>query len=296
MFRWRTAATVAALVVAVGIGAAVGPVVRGQSQSSRERAVKPRAFQMISGSGSWIGVSVRDVEESDQKQSKVPGAGGVIVEEVSTDSPAAKAGLKEGDVVVEFDGERVRGTRQFARLVQETPAGRQVQAAVVRDGQRSTVTIEPREADGFRYFGDLERLGDLRGVWSIPTPKVAPPVPPSPPAPPSFFDDLVGRGNSRLGITVGDLSPQLAEYFGTKDGVLVTSVYKDSVAAKAGLKAGDVITTFNGAEVTSPSDLRRRMSRLEDAEEFSVGIVRDRKPMTMKGKVEEPTVRRRTIL
>jgi serine protease Do len=294
MFRWRTAATVAALVVTVGFGAAVGPVVRGQSQSSRERAVKPRAFQMISGSGSWIGVSVRDVDESDQKQSKLPGVGGVIVEEVSTDSPAATAGVKEGDVVVEFDGERVRGTRQFARLVQETPAGRKVQAAVVRDGQRSTITIEPRESDGFRYF-DLERLGDLDGVWSIPAPKIAP-VPPAPPAPPSLFDDFAGRGNSRLGITVGDLSPQLAEYFGTKDGVLVTSVYSSSVAAKAGLKAGDVITTFNGAEVTSPADLRRRMARLNDGEDFTVGIMRDRKPMTIKGKVEARTARRRTML
>ena len=297
MWRWRTAAIAAALVVAAGIGAAVGPVVGGQTQSSRDRPNIARAFQVLGGQGSWIGVSVRDVEEDDLKRTKQPNASGVIVEDVSADSPAAKAGLKDGDAVIEFDGERVRGTRQFARLVQETPAGRKVPATIVRDGQRSTVSIEPREGDGFHYLGDFDRLNDLSGMWSIPTPKKIPmPAPPAPPTPPNLFDDLVGRGNTRLGVTLGDLSPQLAEYFGTKDGVLVTSVYDNSVATKAGLKAGDVITSFNGVDVTSPADLRRRITRLDDGEDFTIGITRDRKSMTIKGKIEARSVRRRTIL
>ena len=71
----------------------------------------------------------------------------------------------------------------------------------------------------------------------------------------------------------------------------MTSVYDDSAAAKAGIKAGDVITSLNGAEVTDPSDLRRRIQRLENGDEFTVGIVRDKKPLTLKGKIE--TVRSR---
>ena len=91
---------------------------------------------------------------------------------------------------------------------------------------------------------------------------------------------------------MGDLSSQLAEYFGTKEGALVTSVYDDSAAAKAGIKAGDVITSLNGAEVTDPSDLRRRIQRLENGDEFTVGIVRDKKPLTLKGKIETARSRR----
>ena len=106
------------------------------------------------------------------------------------------------------------------------------------------------------------------------------------------FDDLLGRSSGRLGITVDDLSSQLAEYFGAKDGVLVTSVTAGSVAAKAGLKAGDVITSVNGSDVMSPANLRRRIGRLTDSEDVTLGIVRDRKPLTLKGKLE-PASRRR---
>ena len=82
------------------------------------------------------------------------------------------------------------------------------------------------------------------------------------------------------------MSAQLAEYFGTKDGVLVTSVADDSAASKAGIKAGDVITSFNGADVTTPSDLRRRIQRLENGDEFTVGVMRDKKSLTLKGKAD----------
>ena len=103
--------------------------------------------------------------------------------------------------------------------------------------------------------------------------------------PPAFpdFDTFVWRSGNILGITVGDLSEQLAQYFGTKDGVLVTSVADNSAARKAGIKAGDVITSFNGSDVTTPSDLRRRIQRLQDGDEFTLGIVRDKKALTLEG-------------
>jgi S1-C subfamily serine protease len=107
-------------------------------------------------------------------------------------------------------------------------------------------------------------------------------------------DGLLGRGSARLGVTVTDLQPQLAEYFGVKDGVLVNAVTADSTAAKAGVKAGDVITALNGSSVTSPADLRQRALRLNDGDELSIGIVRDKKAVTLKGKVEGVSPRRRT--
>jgi serine protease Do len=299
MSPWKGAALAAALTAAVGLGAAVLPPTHAQTSTR----VTPKAVQILSGRGSQIGVTIRDVEESDAKTGKLAATSGVVIEEVSEDSPAAKAGLKKGDVVVEFDGERVRSVRQFTRLVQETPAGRKIQTSVMRDGQKVSLSVEPRAGGSFSYFGDGDKLlRDFAGdfPFAVPAPaKPAPPatpMPPKPPALPAFpdFDTFVWRSGNGLGITVGDLSDQLAQYFGTKDGVLVTSVTDNSAAAKAGIKAGDVITSFNGTEVTSPSDLRRRIQGLQDGDEFTVGIVRDKKATTLKGKAETLRPRRTT--
>ena len=303
MNAWKCAAAAVALVAAAGIGAAILPPAHAQS-STKVVTPKAKAVQIFGGRGSQIGVTIRDVEESDAKTSKLAAPAGVIVEEVAEDSPASKAGLKKGDIVLEFDGERVRGVRHFTRLVQETPAGRKIQASVMRDGQKLNLIIEPREGGGFSYFGDSDKVSVLRdftGDWAFDIPKPAAPAPPAapkPPAPPAFafpdVDAFVWRSGNGLGITVGDLSDQLAQYFGTKDGVLVTSVTDDSAAAKAGIKAGDVITSFNGTDVTSPSDLRRRIQNLHDGDDFTVGIVRDKKATTVKGKAETLRPRRTT--
>lgn len=294
MTIWKTAALGAALAAAAGVGAVVTPTAHGQTRAVR--AQSPRALEIITG-GSRIGVSIRDLEDADGPAAKGVTLG-VIVEEVSTESPAEKAGIRRGDAIVEFDGERVRSVRQLTRVVQETPAGRTVQAAIVREGQRSTVSITPREGSGFRFEG-FDDLADLR--YKIPPTPPRPPDAPRPPSPPAVWglDELIGRSTNRLGISVSRLSPQLAEYFGTKEGVLVSSVTDNSAAAKAGIKAGDVITSFNGSVVNDPSDVRRRVADLSDGDEFTIAVMRDKKAVTLKGKAERPERRRttsRTIL
>ncbi len=221
------------------------------------------------------------------------------VDAVAEDSPAAAAGIMKGDVLVEFDGERVRSARQFARLVSETPPGRQVPLALVRDGRRMTVTVEPRASSGFQLFdrSDLRGLENFSGDFALrlrpPTPP-APPAAPAPPAPPTVpeFPTWVWRTGNTLGVTVQDLSGQLADYFGARDGVLVTSVAEGSAAGKAGLKAGDVITSLNGSALGSSGELRQRLQRLGPDADFTVEIVRDRKPMSLKGKLENERSRR----
>ena len=298
MNAWKTAAFAAAIVGAVGLGAAIAPPAHGQAST---RAPQPaprtpppaRAFEVFGARGSQIGVTVRDVEDDDVKAGRLAAQAGIVIDEVAEDSPASKAGLKKGDIVVDFDGERVRSVRQFTRLVQETPAGRKVAAAVMRDGQRVSVTLEPRESSTFHFGGDDAAFRLLRDFdFDVAPPAIpARPVPPAPPALPDMQGFLWRSGNS-LGITVGDLSDQLADYFGTKDGVLVTSVADNSAAAKAGIKAGDVITSLNGTDVSEPSDLRRRIQRLQDGDEFTVGVVRDKKGLTLKGKIEASRARR----
>jgi serine protease Do len=298
MKLWKTAALAAALVGAAAAGAVLAPVAQGQSRT----VYRPRAVEVLSGGGSHIGVSVREVQDADVKAGKLAAAAGAVIEEVAEDGPAAKAGLRKGDIVVEFDGERVRGVRHLTRLVQETPAGRRVNTVVVRDGQRMTLAMEPRDRGGFS-FESLRGLEDWSERFSFVTP--VPPAPPARPAPPAAralprvwpFDEMLGRSSGRLGFRVSELSPQLAEYFGTKEGVLVTSVTDDSPAARAGLKAGDVITSLNGSSVNDPGDLRGRVQGMTDEGEFTIGVMRDKKALTLKGKIErvERPLRRWTM-
>jgi serine protease Do len=259
--------------------AAIGPVMYAQSSSLLSQEVEtPRwaeaeqAVRVWTMGGAQIGVTLRDLDADDQKSGKA--ASGVMVESVETDSPAATAGIKANDVVVEFDGERVRSSRQLARLVQETVPGRPVQVAAMRDGQRVTLTLTPREGGGAFKFDRFD--GQLA--------KIAPtPMPPAKAVPFAFYS-MPGQ----LGVSVTELPAQLAEYFGTKDGVLVTSVNDNSIAAKTGVKAGDVITTLDGGSINDGADLRRRAQRLEPGAEFTLVVVRDRKPVTLKGKMESP--------
>lgn len=217
---------------------------------------------MLLGPGSEIGVSVREAGAKEND--------GVVIEEVRPGSPAEKAGLKTADILVEFDGERVRSARQFSRLVQETPPGRTVKASVLRDGRRTDVQITPAAGGraNLRIDGDRirARLGDLADRI------------------PSFVDAASSRG--RLGATVQEIPKQLADYFGAAGGVLVSAVADDSPAARAGLRAGDVITSVNGVSVRSRGDLMRQLVDGSDSREVTIGIVRDKKESTLKATIE----------
>lgn len=287
-------------VFCLGLATAIGGAVAGLgAQETRSAggwataaAGQPTrgSLMMLDGRGSQLGVVVSDV---DPKQGT-----GVKVDEVTDDSAAEKAGLKQGDIVVEFDGERVRSARQFTRLVQETPEGRAVEIAVLRDGNKQTLEATP-EARSFSWDmtidGDRIRREVERGMTGAQGFRVEPPMDfhfePGDPGPRTFtfrtpngagmteFHARASRG--RLGASVQSLSPELADYFGARNGgALVSSVAKGSAAEKAGLKAGDVITSVNGDSVNDVDDLMRELENVSD--DVSIGIVRDKKAATIK--------------
>src|SRR5215469_5702866 len=101
------------------------------------------------GNASWLGVQTKDLGSDQARDMKLGDGYGALVEKVEPDSPAAKAGLQKGDVIVEFAGERVRSVAEFARLVRETPSGRSVEIQIRRDGAQQTLnaTIEARKND-----------------------------------------------------------------------------------------------------------------------------------------------------
>jgi S1-C subfamily serine protease len=125
----------------------------------------------------------------------------------------------------------------------------------------------------------------------------AAPLPPATAARPYLAPSIPGfefslRSNERrLGIMTESLTDQLSDYFGVK-GVLVRSVIDDSAAAKAGIKAGDVIVSVNGHHVDDPSDVTEELRRAP-GDDFTLDVVRDHKTQTLKGKME--ATRRRSI-
>jgi serine protease Do len=283
-------------VFCLGLATAVGVAVTGLGAQDRvevRRAPTRGSLMMLEGRGSQLGIVVSDV---DAKQ-----GAGVKVDEVTNDSAAEKAGLKAGDVVVEFDGERVRSARQFTRLVQETANGRTVEIAILRNGSKQTLEATP-DARSFSWdmaIGDDRIRSEVERGMTRAFP-VEPPMDfhfePGQRGPRTFsFRTPDGSGTAefharaslggRLGASVQALSPELADYFGAGNGgALVSGVAKGSAAEKAGLKAGDVITSVNGDSVDDVDDLIRE---LQDATgDVSIGIVRDQKATTLKASIQ----------
>ena len=256
-------------------------------------AQERRDVRIFGGGG--LGISVSD------------SANGVRVDTVHAGTPAEKAGLREGDLVVEFDGERVRSAMQLTRLVHETPEGRQVAIVVMRAGQRQTLQATPEGSRGFPF--DVNAMRQLeRGLREMPREfRVVPPefnfryddrprrfeyrLPERFESSPDMMVPFIGS-RGRLGVSIQSLTPELGEYFGARNGgALVSSVRPDSAAAKAGIKAGDVIVSIDGRPVADSDDLTRELRALKG--EITIVVLRDKKDLTLKATLtDEPNVSR----
>lgn len=218
---------------------------------------------------SYLGLGAVEVTPERAKTLNLKEDRGVEVAHVQEDSPATKAGIKEGDVVLEYNGEKVEGVDQFIRLVHETPPGREVKMTVWRSGKNENLTIT---------------VGSRRGmVIETPSgPVTIPPIPAIPPMPPIDIPRFEMSYQSPLiGIEGESLAPQgqLADFFGVKDGVLVKSVVRNSAAEKAGLKAGDVIVKVDDSKVSSPREITSVLRSNRNKNSFTLTVVRNKKEM-----------------
>jgi serine protease Do len=279
----------------VGIGAlaaAALATVHGGVRADDE-AVAPRRVEVVrvAGGGARLGVVLEDVRAEDVARLKLAEERGALVKEVVKGSAAEKAGLKDGDVILSYQGERVGSAAQLRRLVRETPPGRHVTIEASRAGapQRLTASLEASD--------DHDLLGDDAFRFHMPDFQFNVPVPPVPPIPPMdhmfgdgdrgrrflFRDRVVEGRRGRLGLSYQELSGQLARYFKVEDGaLLVTEVESDGPAARAGLRAGDVIVKFDGKVVTDGSDLRRTLGEVASGTDVTVTVQRDGRPLDMK--------------
>ena len=258
-----TAVLCATLTAAPGYTVAQRAHVAG-SQEMAEPQV--RDFNVMFGEegGSWLGVEPREVTSDNAKELKLPGERGVVLGRIAPDSPASKSGLRENDVVTEINGQQVEGAMQFRRMIREIPAGRSVQLTVWRDGHTQKINVTLGKAEELRR--NMTRMAPgMAGAFAFHVPDFPdlPEVAEIPQMPSMEADGLMlYAGHPRLGIDAEDLAGQLGSFFGAPDGegILVRSVNSGSPAEKAGVKAGDVITSLNGERIRSVGDLRQKLA------------------------------------
>lgn len=285
----RTVVGGAAAVALVVAASAAMPALGAQE---RGRRLPWMSEMMMLQGGSEIGISVRDLSNEEIAKAQLARPGGVLIQDVREDSPASRAGLMNGDIIVEFDGERVRSVDDFMRLVRETPSGRAVTSTIVRGGSRREVEITPQagESQLSRALPDVQQLErrlralpELRNRQNLPDD-----LDPTP--------DLQVTPRAQIGIALAPLTEQLASYFGVKQGVLVQTVTNGSAAAQAGMKAGDVITAVNGRAVQNVADVTRAVRSARPGSALDMRVFRDKKEITVKVIVPELITEPQTIL
>lgn len=213
--------------------------------------------------GGWLGVRIETVNKEVRDDWNLETSEGVLVTRVSSGSPADESGIKRGDVIVKYEGKKVKDVDQLQEFVRKTPAEEEVDISVNRDGDIKKFTVSIGKVRRF----SRNRSGRTHGF--------------------SFYtrDD----GGAYLGIDMYDLTEGLREYFKVEEdeGVLVVNVMEDSPAEKAGFKSGDVIIKVGKRVVEDSGDLRKAISRYDPDEKVEIEYVRNKKKSTKKVKLGE---------
>jgi len=260
----------------------------------------PRAFSLFIAGGSFLGVHVEDVSKENMGRYGMREVRGVGITQVLKDSPAEKAGLRKDDVILRFENDSVTSTRKLTRLVSEVAPDQTVRLGISRGGaeQEVSVTIGKRNEamntfghlEGMEAFKDFEKFKDLEKFKGLDKLKEFRGVMPPGAQVWKWEGEGLGGdgmvfafgGGRRIGVSTIQLSKQLADYFGIGDGkgVLVTSVADDSPAARAGVRAGDVITAVDGEKVEGSGDVSRAINKKKDGD-VTLTVVRNKNQRTI---------------
>ncbi|HMO79897.1 MAG TPA: PDZ domain-containing protein [Pyrinomonadaceae bacterium] len=218
---------------------------------------------MFGQTPSYMGVQTRDVTAENYAGLGLSSPRGVAVDSVMKDSPAEKAGLKAGDVILKYNGESVTSAQKLSRQVSETAPDQKARITVFRGGTEMELdviigrrsggnmwTLPMEMPDGQRSFEfRVPDLDALRSMESFPMPG-------------GDGDVFVWRsaGSRQIGIGVTPLTKQLAEHFGVESGVMINNVREASPAERSGLRAGDIIIEIDGVKVENEMQVVRAIS------------------------------------
>lgn len=253
----------------------------GGSTNNYNQDSSIRPSRVRSQSSGFLGVDLAELTRENASRLKLRDERGALVTNVISDSSAAKAGLQKDDVIVKWNGEAIESAGELWRHIRESPAGRTVRLGVIRNGSEmeSTATLGDRSEYQNRMRVDRESLRERYEAR---------------PARERVQRERPGRESRtrispgyRMGISLQSMSPQLAEYFGVTNhnGALVVYVHPDSAAAKAGIKAGDVILSIAGQAVEYPLNIHQILrGRSEGPTE--VKVMRDKQERTFTVQLE----------
>jgi serine protease Do len=240
----------------------------------------------ISGDG-FLGVYAENISRENMGRYHVSTVRGVGITRVVKDSPAEKAGLRKDDVILRLDGENVSSVRKLNRLVSEMAPDQSVRVSFSRAGAEQEVTATVGKRSNQSFASDMFPEGSKVWKWEGADPKTF-----------KWEGPLLNRGDlfdnnggfsfslsnsRRIGVSTMQLMKQLADYFGIAGGkgVLVTAVTDDGPAAKAGVKAGDVITAVDGEAVDSSGDISRVINSKKEGD-VTLTIVRNKSQQTIR--------------
>ena len=277
-----------ALILSAGLALAQEPTPPPEPPESPDEEIV-NTFSLFTDGG-YLGVYAENINRENMGRYNLSTPRGVGITRIVQGSPAEKAGLKKGDVILRLDGDNITSVRKLNRLVSEIAPDQSVKVSVSRGGaeQEVTATIGKRNNSSFAqglFSGDLKDFKLDPKAWKLEPYNFKFDTPLMENFEFNMDDDLTFMlGNSRrIGVSTMQLNKQLAEYFGVPGGkgVLVTAVTEDSPAAKAGVKAGDVITAIDGEAVDSPGDIARGINRKKEGE-VTLTVIRNKSQQTFR--------------
>ena len=254
-------------VVAVIAVIAVTGIAGGAFAKEKSKA-KTETPGTETGNG-YIGVHLQELTDDVRKGLDIDVSKGVLVSGVEDDAPAEIAGIEEGDVITAFNGKTVLSADDLRDEVRKVEPGKTARVDLVRDGKKKTITVtvgDRPEGNSFIWRSDGEPM--------------------------RFGREFSMIGGPRLGIEAHELEDDgLASYFGAKkgEGVLVLSVEEESVAGKAGVKPGDIISRVGDETIDDVGDVRSALSDYDEGDEFNITVMRHGKSQSLKATMDDQT-------
>lgn len=280
------------LFVLIGVGAHNAQTPEPKVEADKD--LKSFAWTFDSNGG-YLGVQAEDITKGNLAKFALREVKGVGVDRVVDGSPAQTAGLQKGDVIFKVNGDEITSTRKLNRLISEISPDHQAKLTILRGGSEREITVTVGKRQGFSFgngsFGgviapmerfDLPTMPDMPDFERLPRFEGKLLSPDAPDAPFVFT-----FGNRRqLGVSTTPLTKQLADHFSVTGGALVTNVRENSAAAKAGIKAGDIITEADGKPLKGDFDLIRAVGEKKEGS-IVLTVVRDKNRQTISVTPEE---------
>ncbi len=191
----------------------------------------------------WLGVMIQQVTQELAENFGLSRPIGALVGQVVPDSPAQKAGLKAGDVILEYNGKEVTQMSMLPAMVANTDVGTKADLVIIRDGKKQKITVE---------------IGKMEEEESV----------------------IAGAGtgtSKKLGMTVQELTPKIAESLGIEEteGVIVTDINSGSAAAEAGLLRGDIILEIDRQKIESIAQYKKVLQAVQEKKSILLLVKRD---------------------